>query len=83
MMWGKKLVNTDKSFFYSEGMLFADREHVDIRRVSTYYDILYGRARMQAESITGDGVLASKIFEQILECCGPSINEGKGVNEVC
>ncbi|MBU4501295.1 MAG: hypothetical protein KKA79_01790, partial [Nanoarchaeota archaeon] len=75
---------TDKSFFYSRSMLSADSEHAGIGHagkghvdVVYYYNVLYNmmmvqsdRARLQAESITDDSVLADLIAEQILMYAG-------------
>lgn len=85
-----------KTFFYSASVLSAGSEHAGIGHagkghvdVVYYYNVLYNmmmvqsdRARLQAESITDDSVLADLIAEQILmyagirDSCSPEHSSG-------
>ena len=87
-----KLDRQSRPFFYPSSMLSADRKHgirgqglvvssQGLGSRSSNHDILC-RARLQASSITKDGVLADLISEQILMYYAPSIIN-HGCKESC
>jgi len=76
-----------KTFFYSASVLSAGSEHAGIGHAGKghVYDMMMvqsDRARLQAESITDDSVLADLIAEQILmyagirDSCSPEHSSG-------
>jgi len=82
-----------RPFLYSDSMFSSNNDHAGTGHDVAYlFNVLYNRmmvwsdiARLQAEHITDDKVLADLIHEQILDFYGPSIikdEEGGGM-KIC
>lgn len=88
----KKFGKQSSSFFYSVSMLFAGSEHAGkgLDDIVYYYNVLYNMmmvqsdiARLQAESVTKDRVLISKISEEIIKTYSPSIINYEDEGKMC